>query len=195
MKPWLELLKARKDLNNLFDIFTADLRFCTQHLAEAEFWPRIFYFFTFASIEGLTFQMKQVALKAATCFGVVFTPAEISFIKEEAYSLDDNGKIIASTPFIKIKNNLRFAFRIFAKAYKKSYELKVDGKGWESFQKAIKIRNRLVHPKSLDDLIIGSKECEILFEVNNWYSDAFADLASIVEEATTELEKTLIKPS
>jgi hypothetical protein len=72
--------------------------------------------------------------------------------------LTDKGDVETRPAKISFEANLRFAFKLLAKACSVDSELDVSGSGWQSLKKATKIRDRITHPKILSDLNISEAE-------------------------------------
>ncbi len=127
----------------------------------------------FAFIEGIVYQIKQVVL-AHRGADVTLTSAERVFLNEEDYDLNEKGHPHFRKRNISLVKNLKFAFTQWAEIRSSGFKLEVDGEGWESFIKAIRIRDRLMHPKSLNDLHITDKELEIADKTLKWFFDSYA---------------------
>jgi hypothetical protein len=51
-----------------------------------------------------------------------------------------------------------------------SYELQVDDVGWDNFKQALLlIRNRITHPKTIEDLQLSDKEVQTAADAASWY--------------------------
>ena len=98
-----------------------------------------------------------------------FTPAEISLLEEKLYDLDDKGRAQERGKFIPISSNIKFAFAAIARAYPVNYTLKTDGKGWNAFQAALKTRNRITHPKTVNDLKLTDDEVQQAADAATWF--------------------------
>lgn len=123
----------------------------------------------FSIIEGLCNSMKEAAFFLAKTTNVDFRKEEIAIINEESFYLADNGEAKIKRPNIKTSSNLRFAFKIFARAARSDFELDVEkDKGWEEFQEALNIRNRITHPRRTKDLTISKDDFDKVTRVYGW---------------------------
>ena len=120
---------------------------------------RIYVRSTFATIEAWIYVMKQMALRMhpdPKCRTI--SEAERTFAQEHEYRLTDSGDVETRRTKISLEANLRFGFKLLAKAGSVSSELDVSGSEWQSFRRAIKIRDRITHPKSISDLNISDED-------------------------------------
>ncbi len=109
---------------------------------------------------------------------VRFTDAELALIREERYELSYKGEVRIRQKFLRLADNLRFSFKLFAKATNSTYELDVGGIGWDSFLKAIAVRNRITHSKYERDLVISDEDFDFVQKAAQWYRDCTGDLLS-----------------
>src|ERR1035441_1764804 len=125
-------------------------------LSQAE--RRMYVRATFATIEAWIYVMKQMALawhpdpKCPT-----ISEAERAFAQEQEYRLTDSGDVEIRRTKISLEANLRFGFKLMATSGSILSELDVSGSEWQSLRRAIKIRDRITHPKSVADLNISDE--------------------------------------
>ena len=143
--------------------------------AEPQFRRRSYVRAVFALVEGVTFVMKQFALSVHERGDITLPPAEVAPLREEQYDLD-KGTPRTKQKFLKVADNLRFAFKTFAQAFRSTYTLDTTVHQWQLFSEAIDLRNRITHPKAPDDLIISDDEMRKIQEVAAWYRKVTGDL-------------------
>jgi hypothetical protein len=179
-----EAVNAVGEFFSLLDILAKDLRNCETLLKEAndvngaQFSARVSIRCLFALIEGCIFQLKQMALHIGNLRRVDFSAGELTYLTEEEFSLDENIKISARPITIPLQKNLRFAFSMFAKACGAEFSLDVGGAGWQSFRIAVKVRNRLMHPKHPRDTVIMEEEMLAASKTSLWLVTSLAELFS-----------------
>jgi hypothetical protein len=160
-------------------------------------WRRSVYRAVFSWIEGVVYQMKQVALRTqGGLHQAKFSRAEIFFLQEEAYYLKSNGKInTRNNNFVELGKNLRFTYSQLAKGFKLQAEIEVDREdGWKQFMKAKKVRDRLMHPKNVADLIVSDKDMESLLATKKWFDEQISKLfAEIMATAIPTIQRTIAK--
>lgn len=130
----------------------------------------------FSFIEGMIFQLKQVSLIAAAEKTRPLLPEEIAMAKEEDYELDESGVIKSVKAKLRFKGNFRFAFKLFVKsnALDQKYMPDLGGHEWAKLANALKIRDRITHPKSASDLTITDEEIQNALRVYDWvYAQIF----------------------
>jgi hypothetical protein len=123
----------------------------------------------FSFVEAMTFGMKSSALKADATVRRL-SRAEQAVAAEEAYELNEQGMAIVKSARLRTLSNVRFAFRVFAKVDEASFELDVSGTGWQATQRALRIRDRLMHPKKASDLIVEDEEVRDVLNAFIWFS-------------------------
>lgn len=89
-------------------------------------------------------------------------------LREESFSLNGRGKIQIQQKFVPIDANIRFAFSMYGRAIGRAIELNCSGEEWHAFKNALAIRNRIVHPKSADELSITDDELACVRKATNW---------------------------
>jgi len=72
--------------------------------------------------------------------------------------LTDSGDVEIRRAKISLETNLRFGFKLMAKSDSIVSELDLSGSEWQSFRRAIRVRDRITHPKSFADLIISNED-------------------------------------
>ncbi|GAC1543303.1 MAG: hypothetical protein NVS2B4_21780 [Ramlibacter sp.] len=129
----------------------------------------------FAEIEAETYLMKQQALSRAGVAGVNFTTKQLAKLKDEKYNdekCNPNSPVEAKpkTRYLSFTENIKWAFQALAQAYSVSYNLDVNSRGWTSLTEGSKVRNRLVHPKKAEDLVVADLELGAVIEAHDWFS-------------------------
>lgn len=153
------------------------------------FWRRTLVRSLFACIEGINHRMKFVAMGMAEVNSVKLSRAEHALLREEAYNLNDNGDAISSKSKLKTADNLLFTLRTTARASKSSYTIDKASENWYSFKEALKIRDRITHPKTSGDLVISDSELKAIQKTLNWYITSVKDVLSILKISLNYLLK------
>lgn len=133
----------------------------------------------FAAIEGLTWTLKLAAVRVEQRGRVAFTPGELALLTEMSYELDEKGNVSQRPARLSLKSNIRFAMSAFAKANGVTFDLRVGGDKWEAFTQAIKIRDRLVHPKSIRDIRVSDEEFTVMEKAIEWWTTEITNLFSV----------------
>ena len=141
-------------------------------------WRRIFIRSLFAYIEGTCFRLKQDIKLFKKC-----SPQEDSIISEKSYVLDEKGSIKEKDLHLRPMENMRFAFRIYAGCFGPGFKLKTDGNGWDAYKRALVIRNRITHPKKIEDLKIPDEEWTCIVNAHTWFDDEYKRLLKFRKKA------------
>jgi hypothetical protein len=154
-----------KLLNDMFVALLDDVGALYGRAEDSGLERRSFVRAVFAMFEGVTYALKQFALDARE---QPFSVAEVALLNEAAYGLDQKGHPVASQAHLPFLANLRFTFAAAAKLGG-DFSLHVDGQGWQALQRALGVRHRLMHPKSLRDLQISDREVDETFTAFQWF--------------------------
>ena len=161
------LLAVRETLNG--DV--VDCWLALRH-ADPQVHRRNFVRAVFAAIEGFVSVMKEDVIKE--CYAGRFKPsrAEAALLFEEAYEAAESGQPRVRPSFVPTQRNLWFAFAVFAKAHGLSAHPDYSSRGWQAVREAIKVRNRITHPKAGADLAVSDYEIKLVDEAYAWFLDA-----------------------
>jgi hypothetical protein len=140
---------------------------------------------TFAFIEAIIFNLKVVALEDNET-GTALSQAERSLCEERAYELNERGEIEARPARLRFRPNFRFGFRVASKRLGLSFDLETDGDGWGNLGKAVKIRDRLTHPKNAADLRVSDEELLTVLRARSWVAMEYVRWASLWVESLEE---------
>jgi len=168
--------KVKKSIQNetkeMFDLLIQEIsriREKTIEEPENHCWRRVYIRSVFSMIDSICFRLKAEILDARK--GLLeknkFSPGEISMLKEQAYEVNNKGKVTKRKIYLKSEKNFKFAFCTAAKLTK-GFNLDVSGVGWKSFTDAVKIRNRVTHPKSISDFSILKKDLSTVNRTFKW---------------------------
>jgi hypothetical protein len=103
-------------------------------------------------------------------------------IGEDSYlALHDKKKVIkdGKEKTINKRNgfakNIDFSFDIYGWTADVDINLKQNQKDWDRFLRCVSIRNRVVHPKRIEDLYISNGELVEMFKMFEWLDEALSD--------------------
>jgi uncharacterized protein YigA (DUF484 family) len=194
-KAELETYSEQLDLHNkMEDVLRQDMLDCGKLASgedKTESGERSFVRAAFAMIEGSVFNLKQIALALSKHGKGRFSQAELVMLEEVSYDLDDKGATKSQVKFIPLAKNIKFAFSSAARAFGVAYELKVDDAGWNGFKDALVIRNRITHPKSIDDLKLSEKEVQTVVDAAEWFLRVQRELIQTMMARMEKLKKNL----
>ena len=145
----------------------------------------------FAMIEGAVFALKQLILEEHRIIGKIeLSPAERAILSEQAYDLKKSGVPRILSNYLKLKSNIKFTLPFYAHALGMSFEFDPPlGKepGWGSLCQAIEKRNRLMHPKSQDDLTVSDGDLDDTLSAASWFIEQLDRLDSMAFKALKQL--------
>lgn len=112
----------------------------------------------FAYIEAVTFSVK--AWSAGYCMdnNIEITPQERYFATDTEYDLNDRGEVIETVARIPLARNIRFAISMHRRAHGVSEPFNASIEWWSCMRKAIRVRDRLTHPKLPGDLDVSGED-------------------------------------
>jgi hypothetical protein len=120
----------------------------------------------FAAIEGMIFVRKQWALKRAK--EANYSLSELALLREESYRLNHRGDVEVVQNFLRVPENLLFAWRMARAGTRSNRQIDLGGEGWRCLKESVKVRNRLTHPRSEKDLEVSGDEIDALLKCYVW---------------------------
>jgi hypothetical protein len=140
----------------------------------------------FAFVDAMAYRLKQMGLEPGNVSKL--SAAERALCAEESYELAQNGEIEARPARLRFLPNLRFAFRVAAKAESVDFSLDVSGEGWQAVRNGAPVRDRLMHPKLVDDLVVTDDEVRASLRAFIWVEEQItAWLVCVNERLEQEL--------
>ncbi len=159
-----ELKSKTREIDGLFNELVDDVIEVTKiwEQREDELSRRLYVRTVFACVEGVVQVMKSAALLHDTMNDPQeLNLKEIVLLKEEDPYISDNGRVGIRKKKIVLLHNFEFAIRVYAKV--RGCPVVLDKKeGWCCLQQAIKIRDRLTHPHTKQDLTVSDEEMKIV---------------------------------
>ena len=121
------MAEAYLGLNATIEILHADVSHSSERLKKegTQFWRRAIVRAIFAQVEGVVYCMKRIAFSCRLQPGVSFSVGELMILLEKTYRPDDKGKAEEQRMQLSIKNNIKFAFRAYARVHMTDYELNI----------------------------------------------------------------------
>lgn len=180
-----ELNNNLKELTDMAQVLGQDCK--DQYLAtqsnDSQMYRRAYVRSVFAFIEGILYRMKRTAGHLGWSLGNL-TIAEMITIDERTFDIDDKGEIVDRPVFIKFLNNVKFSFKIYSKSIGSDFKLSLGGNGWQQLQKAVKVRDRLMHPKATTELDVTDEEVEAAKTAFEWFFINYALCSNYAQKAT-----------
>jgi hypothetical protein len=136
----------------------------------------------FAAIEGLHWQLKQDVLRHASSV-TKLSAHEYAALQEEAYSVDANGSVRSQPRLLPLPTAIRLVTAMVQR-YRPGYAVDFQHLGWSNLRASVETRNRLVHPKSLEELSVSDHELDQALSAFRW-------LLALVIEVLRETHENL----
>jgi hypothetical protein len=124
----------------------------------------------FAHIECELSLMRQTALLWHRLEAIELTKDELQKLGDEITIAGDDSLISEKPKRLRLTDNIKFTFALFGKTPGKStVYIDTNSTGWDSFTKSIKIRDRLMHPKVEEDLILRDEDVVQVMLSWDWF--------------------------
>ena len=135
---------------------------------------------TFAMIEGLLNILNQTVLDYHKGGFAQLTLDEVEDLTEEKRK--KNGEL--TTNFMGTSKKITFSFNLFAqKIGGFNYSIDNTTSEWARFENAIRIRNRITHPRNLEEMMLDEEEMSSILDVSKWFVNLYIDLENKVGNA------------
>jgi hypothetical protein len=130
----------------------------------------------FSELEAKMFLIHELLLHMEAMSIIKLSPEEIVLLKEKSCSIGSSGKVTCSQKFIPFKENLLFTLDLCSRFLNRNAFRDTNDAKWKDVVALIKIRNRITHPKKLEDLEISSHEVDIFNRAQDWLRKAFQSM-------------------
>jgi hypothetical protein len=127
----------------------------------------------FSMVEGITYRTRQMLLNRYTEKKVNLTPEQIIVLSECSVDLEENGNIHKRVKYYDIRGMTLFTYKTYGELYNKVeiYRRFLSDHRFNEFILAIKMRNRITHPKSGRDVYINGKDIQTVISAGDWFHD------------------------
>ena len=146
---------------------------------------RAFVRSVFAYIEGVLHQQKQFTYKLGDGTGKL-SDEEMLRLKDSRRKTNQQGEDVLVPHFMRFKDNFKFTFSAFSKSCNSTFELDLNENSWNVLQASLKVRDRLMHPKSPEDLLITELEIQEASETFLWFSIVIYESVSTALQSVYE---------
>lgn len=179
--PIFESFDERSDLFNILQNDAKESDNAAKQNLENQYLRRTMVRTHFAMIEGLLNVLNQAVLDVHQGGFIQLSAQEIEKLTETR--TNKKGDLIPD--FMPINKKMIFSFAVHSKQLGGfDYLIDTTSDSWHQFEEAVHIRNRLMHPRKLDDMILDNKEISLILQVTSWFLTLFTDLQRKVGDAT-----------
>ncbi len=116
---------------------------------------------TCSAIEAQSWQLKMYVIENVLNKKTT-SVHDISALKEESYAINDKGEIYVQTRGYSDKVGLRLVYSIL-KRHGVPVHIDFGSADWKNIDAAVKIRNRVMHPKCMGDISVSESEAECCY--------------------------------
>jgi hypothetical protein len=169
----------RKTLRQILELLpelVKDVRACEESLIDGKQYARRSYVRSLlAMIEGTVHCIKELEFAELYARERPHIPTLVA-LKEVVFDIDKHGKVKENVKYVNSASNLLFVVNMFYSIFKKQLDLGIGTSKWDNFKTAIKIRNRITHPKETGDLTVSETELSVMKDVNEWFNGIIKDV-------------------
>ena len=143
---------------------------------------------TCSAIDAQAWQLKMYVIESVLTKKTT-SVHDISALREESYAINDKGEIYVQPRGYSLKVGLRLVYSILKK-HDVPVHIDFGSTDWKNIDDAVKIRNRVMHPKCMGDISVSESDAECCYNaflfVHNMLLTTILDsvLASLNKVAT-----------
>jgi len=167
------------ELQSMADVLTADVGRLQPRLGSRDIQAavtddegmarRLYVRSIFALIEALVERHKLLLLQLAETHVITLKPGVPEALSERVYTVKDNGTVADRDQYLQLLRKLRAVYRAAAEGFGAPLKVEFGGRGWQAFQDAINIRDRLTHPKTYNDCHVSGADLDTVDKAEAWF--------------------------
>ena len=166
--------KSREEIRGMIRVLGQD---CKEHyeaiqISNSQTHRRAYVRSVFAFIEGVLHRTKVATVRLGMLLGSI-SIHELVVLEGTQLEVNDKGDVNSKPLYPPFLSNIKLTFRTFSKSIGSSFSLNVGGQGWQNLREAVKVRDRLMHPKEVADLQVSDAEIEATKEAFDWFSISY----------------------
>jgi hypothetical protein len=177
-------------IEKITEILAKDLVFIEAHLGNDPdgFWARTLIKTVGSYVEAEVFLLKQELLRFCEREKIEINPEVDLFLNNRKFELGSNGKLKERIHQARVRDEVKFIFNQISmfKGQEQVAGFEIDG--WNKLISTIEVRNRLTHPKSIDDLKVSEQEIKDSDDAFSWFVD---NVVGFIRQDRAELERRL----
>jgi hypothetical protein len=114
--------------------------------------------------------------------------AERTILRDITFDLNDKGEPVERPLHPPLLSSLKFSLRMFTQTHQLRSKPDYSGRGWQAIQEVVRLRNRLTHPKLVEDLQVSESDLSAVDEAEAWFLNTHTTL---LEEYNAVLQKQI----
>ena len=123
-------------------------------------------------LEGTIATFKSKVLEHPTNLN----ECERAVLRDITYDLNDKGDPFERALHPPLLSSIKFAFRMLSRAYGLKHKPDYSLKGWQDLQEVLRIRNRLTHPKTVEQMRVTAAELKLVDSAELWFRQSHREL-------------------
>ena len=127
-------------------------------------------------LEGLIDFLREKAATAACSKKVEYHITRIQLLGDLEYRIDKRGQIESSQRKTPFRNYAAFVLRCLGEEVGQSVEHIFSMDGWANLGVAVKVRDRLTHPKVDGSMLVSDGELKLVEESFIWFWNSMIDI-------------------
>jgi hypothetical protein len=157
------------------------------------FWYRTTVRSFFSFVDTTLYTMKNIILWAYERKEIALSEGEVLIIKEQRPVVRGK-KVELISSYNSFDDNLDLSMMYFARVFHSNFIMDKGGDGYSAFKKSLKNRNKVTHPKRVEDYLIPTEGAEDLKKAIIWFAETMTGLmvhcASSLERYQQSLNET-----
>ncbi|MCG8911001.1 hypothetical protein [Pseudomonas sp. DP-17] len=171
---------AKSELSALYLCLKSDATISLENIdpLRSGFEDRTYVRTVFSMFEGVAYATRQYILAQAAAGRYKISTQEHDLLSEQTYILDGKGKIKEKENFLQFIPGFRLTISVLGRCLgREEYVAGAFGHHmYDSFQNGVKIRNRIIHPKLTNDLMLSRAEVATVKEAHEWFDSLMLEL-------------------
>jgi hypothetical protein len=144
---------------------------------EIDAWRRTYVRAVFALFEATQWMLKQMVLGFVEDEGLDhYDAAELAMLREEQHTLNGRGQAVTRVAKLGLLENFKFTVHSIAKLKMLDPPAALAGDGIQQLQLAIRIRDRLVHPRQPQDIAISDEEMAAVHRAREFWTEVVQEI-------------------
>ncbi len=144
---------------------------------DLDFWYRTLLRAFITEVEGMLFVMRQIVVWASERGEIELSTAEAALIREQEFVINVARKRIEERDRSnRLLENFFLTFSLFPKVFRSSFQVDYGNHGWEMFQRVVKVRNSITHPKNPGDLVLHPNMYNVVLDAFSWFHECIHQL-------------------
>lgn len=139
----------------------------------------------FSFIEGCTHRMSRLIVSSESRNELLLTHVEKCILLETCPSIQ-NGEAKERTAFYSIRDRMKLVLNLFYGLVMPGDKPDYSNSGWRDLVQSVSVRDRITHPKTIDDYSVSDQEVQILSKGVLWFTNCIYDLAMKKATSTSE---------